>query len=700
MIQGLFTAFIVALAWSASADLGDLHWRYSGVTNNLRAVTRSDGTIVAVGEAGMIISSTDTIVWNVRNSGTSADLSGVAFGNGMFVAVGGTTNAEILTSPDAVKWTRQTSQLTNSLKAVAFGTNVFVAVGDQGAILVSTNGVSWNKRPTGLQKTLRAVTCGTSARGTQLFVTVGDGGSMFTSPDGLAWALQNSSVLFDLYCVAAAQYYDDDPVLFIAAGAEGTAISSLGGSSWSPFVIPTSEDVYASAAEGRGGVYGAKISGFVGNAGAYLYCGEIDPTAWRTQASNTGNTLRGLVQRDGQFIAVGDHGTIRCGRVFLRRNSPVVANFNAVTWGNGRYVAAGDGGTLASSVDGITWSSTVVSNQNFLSVSYGANRFVAVGEGLSVAVSQDGLNWTNEFLATPSDFFGSTRKLHKVAYGNGAFIASGYYSIQVPPYPPQPAWRDLVLLSTDGMTWQRETNLPPDGGYFMMASAGPNVFLLGGDNISTSTDGSNWVTRVQGTGTSSDPPYNQIAYGAAGFLALGETFRYSPSISATNLALSVDATNWINVKSTESVPTTALAYGNGSYVAIGHNNGVRCFAESTNLSNWNLSVFSLPDAPYSVAVWLGGVSVGEGSFVIVGSGGLILQSVPDVLPARLRVMPGVQSILLEIISEPGRPLTIQSSTGLVTWDTVTSLTPSEDVTHLTFPTTSSPGSYFRAVSQR
>jgi hypothetical protein len=694
-----FAICFVALAWSASAELGDLHWRYSGVTNNLRAVTRSDGTIVAAGDAGTIISSTDTIFWNVRTSGTSVDLSGVAYGNGMFVAVGGTTNAEILTSPDAVTWTRQTTSFTNSLKAVAFGTNVFVAVGVQGAILVSTNGVSWSKRPTGLNKTFRAVTSALvylPGRMVPLFVAVGDEGSMFTSWDGLAWGVQNSSVLLDLYCVGGAAPHRGDQPAVVAAGAEGVAISSADGSTWTPFTIPTSEDVYAAAAGGVMGNGGVSIFGLAGNAGAYVYRGSVDTSVWRTQASNTGNTLRGMVQRNGQFIVVGDHGTVRCGRIFLRRNSPVLADFNGVTWGKGRYVAAGSGGTLASSLDGITWSSTVVSTQNFLSVSYGANRFVAVGEGLSVAVSQDGLNWTNEFLPTPPDFDGSQRKLHKVAYGNGAFIASGYYGIQA-PYPQTPC-RDLVLLSTNGIDWQRQTNLPRglNNGYYLMGSAGPKVFLMAGDDLSTSTDGSNWVTRVQGTGVSYDPFYSQVAYGPEGFLALAAA-TVIPLIPS--LALSNDATNWTVVQATEMVPATALAYGNGSYVAVGGAGTDACFAESTNRTKWILSVFSLPDGPYPLTVFLRGVAAGDGSFVVVGDKGWIMQSVPDVLPARLRAMPGDQSIVLEIISEPGRPLAIQSSTNLVTWNTQTSLTPSEDVTRLSFPTTSAPMNYFRAVSQ-
>jgi hypothetical protein len=157
--------------------------------------------------------------------------------------------------------------------------------------------------------------------------------------------------------------------------------------------------------------------------------------------------------------------------------------------------------------------------------------------------------------------------------------------------------------------------------------------------------------------------------------------------------LSDDATNWTIVQATEFVPTSALAYGNGSYVTVGAANGVRCFAESTNRSNWTLSVFSLTNMVQSVAG-------GDGSFVVVGVGGLILQSVPEVLPTRLRAISGDQTnFVLEIISEPGRLIMIQSSTDLVTWVTQTSITPTEDMTRLSFPTTSAPGNYFRAVCQ-
>jgi len=50
-----------------------------------------------VGEDGTILTSPDGVTWTPRTSGTSNDLNGVAYGNGTFVAVG--EDGIILTSP-------------------------------------------------------------------------------------------------------------------------------------------------------------------------------------------------------------------------------------------------------------------------------------------------------------------------------------------------------------------------------------------------------------------------------------------------------------------------------------------------------------------------------------------------------------------------------------------------------------------------
>ena len=56
--------------------------------------------------------------WTLRIPGFN-DLNGVAYGDGLFVAVG--NRGTILTSPDGVNWTARTSGTSNNLYAVTYG---------------------------------------------------------------------------------------------------------------------------------------------------------------------------------------------------------------------------------------------------------------------------------------------------------------------------------------------------------------------------------------------------------------------------------------------------------------------------------------------------------------------------------------------------------------------------------------------------
>ncbi|MGC8967977.1 MAG: hypothetical protein ACP5JV_06590 [Thermus sp.] len=75
------------------------------------------------------------MTWIRRDSGSDKNLYGVAYGNGTFVAVG--WDGTILTSPDGVNWTARTSGTSNNLNAVTYGNGTFVVVGLGGTILTS-----------------------------------------------------------------------------------------------------------------------------------------------------------------------------------------------------------------------------------------------------------------------------------------------------------------------------------------------------------------------------------------------------------------------------------------------------------------------------------------------------------------------------------------------------------------------------------
>ena len=65
---------------------------------------------MAVGNNGTVLTSPDAVTWTMRGAGMENNLWGVAFGGGVFTAVGwgqgdsGTDQGRIFTSPDGVVW--------------------------------------------------------------------------------------------------------------------------------------------------------------------------------------------------------------------------------------------------------------------------------------------------------------------------------------------------------------------------------------------------------------------------------------------------------------------------------------------------------------------------------------------------------------------------------------------------------------------
>lgn len=141
-------------------------------------------------------SGTQNCSWAVSSLGVSTnrddDLGGAAFGNGVYVAAGGRI---ALTSADAAVWTKHGPITTNYLYDVAFGNGVFVAVGR--AILTSTDGVSWTDWHAGDGSVFYRVTFGNG-----VFVAVGWGGIISTSTDGVVWRVRRGTQDVGLYGIA------------------------------------------------------------------------------------------------------------------------------------------------------------------------------------------------------------------------------------------------------------------------------------------------------------------------------------------------------------------------------------------------------------------------------------------------------------------------------------------------------------------
>ena len=95
----------VALFLAGGASAQDCSWEWVNPTPpriDIFRLKHEVNTFVGVGAAGNIIRSTDGHRWEVAANGVDADLFGIDWGGGSFVAVG---DGAILRSPDGYDWT-------------------------------------------------------------------------------------------------------------------------------------------------------------------------------------------------------------------------------------------------------------------------------------------------------------------------------------------------------------------------------------------------------------------------------------------------------------------------------------------------------------------------------------------------------------------------------------------------------------------
>ena len=140
------------LDWETYYDIREYSWSYK---NKLNAIAYHDGTYVAVGDNGLIITSTNGTEWNAQKVETDCKrFRSVVYGASRFVVVGGGyygedegeySTSEILISEDGVKWTSVETEKTEKYRfvSVAYNGKVFVIVDDTNYALVSSDGLNW-----------------------------------------------------------------------------------------------------------------------------------------------------------------------------------------------------------------------------------------------------------------------------------------------------------------------------------------------------------------------------------------------------------------------------------------------------------------------------------------------------------------------------------------------------------------------------
>lgn len=295
---------VISLVWTGafpvyagSTDNGEASWDNVGPLPdgiNVNGVAIGSDTLVAVGEAGSIVTASSPSTWAVRDSDVTEDLNSIIYkgAGGEFVAVG--DNGILLTSTDGVSWTPSDGSAGFNWNGVSYGDGTLVLVGDSGMIMIKNdNRPDWEIVFSATNENLNAV-----AYGNGKFVAVGDNGTVVMSKDGSDWTKVTSKTTNKLNGITFGGG------MFVAVGASGTIITSPESSKGAAKVLESKVNL-------NGITFGNSVFMAAGDSGKVFSTSDLGQT-WKPETSNATANLNGIVfyQVLNQFIAAGDSGEI------------------------------------------------------------------------------------------------------------------------------------------------------------------------------------------------------------------------------------------------------------------------------------------------------------------------------------------------------------------------------------------------------
>jgi hypothetical protein len=323
---------------------------------------------------------------------------------------------------------------------------------------------------------------------------------------------------------------------------------------------------------------------------------SVDGITWTTTAT-TSQYLTAIIYANGKFIAVGFKyiSTILNSSILVSTdgvswteyNPAVYIGLEAITFGNGKYVAVGQGtvgfaeNNVITSTDGINWTLSVQSGLYGLqSIAYGNGKYVAVSSLLTAGVNQifyssNGITWNQQAFTYANEF---------IFFHNNKFTVGNAYS-------------------TDGINWISTPSigaLKPRGitfgnGIYVAVGTPPN-----NNQIAISTDAISWEIFEAPT----YKVWNTISFGNNRFVALAQANTNNIMISYVNdeqiLEVVADQdkaeTDWIPVNA-DHLLQYQRPYKKLTLVQGGLGQSIISNGENFNENSWYL------EGPYKPVDW-------------------------------------------------------------------------------------------------
>ena len=325
----------------------------------LFAVPKETTTLMVVALGVLIQAGAQPLdTWTLSHFESDITLRCITYGNGLYVAAGSIDSGSdhvsslIMVSQDGFAWDRVGQSLAGiEWQGVAYGQNTFVVVGTQRTILVapSTNATSWTSVRSELElyDDLNAV-----AYGGGLFVAGGYHSALgpqqallVTSPDGITWTPHLLDPEYGYLTTALA--YGNGAFLALT---DHSMLSSTNALDWTDVGLTGVYDMLRAAAFGPDQAFA--VGGFGGGMFApptRVVFRSATGADWFNTVDVSGTPLMGLAYGDGFYASVDGAGGIFAheeGSCWKETRFTAPAGLFAVAFGNHRFVAVGNGGTI------------------------------------------------------------------------------------------------------------------------------------------------------------------------------------------------------------------------------------------------------------------------------------------------------------------------------------------------------------------
>lgn len=444
-----------------------------------------------------------------------------------------------------------------------------LVVGDEHFLGVDEYNNPENVQPAYVQK---AVNCSFSTMNAETrggFVCLPELGA---GPFGAKWYGVNKTLTGTWNCITYGKNFFCAGGKYLSGGIYYPCVMvSVNGTDWTQISLSASSDVIWSIAYANG----VFVAG-----GVYKIYYSSDGLTWTASASSPPQQVRGLAYGNGRWACI-------CNGVggFSNFFYPGYSTDNGVTWTfgsdlystlgpgtdltfwNGKFIAITQTGNVATSTNGVTYSSPVFVQDQLVAIAFGNNAFCALRSDGTVWRSIDLTNWTK--VRTGVAGYG----YDDLDFYNGRFIAIGISASSV-----------MAMSSIDGTAW-----LQYNTGISTSSIDLPVQCLANGNNMSVVVNDSTGATyqaiysynapvqNVYASGLYSDPQEIGLSWvmllggNSVGFYSFGHNSRTVSlgSYNVTEQSTIVQANNYVYIfRGDNDTPLYWNGDWNSSFTAV------------------------------------------------------------------------------------------------------------------------------------